>query len=892
MYKVSDFAGTHQTYKTAGASVNNNKIRSTCPYCGVGCGLVIDKKNHITGDTDHPANYGKLCAKGSNLAATISPEQRLLAPQINQKLKLNQKTNQQSVSWDQALDQLTEKLRQCIDQYGPESVAFYGSGQMLTEDYYVANKLMKGFIGSSNIDTNSRLCIASAVVAHQRAFGEDCVTGCYDDFELADLIILVGSNAAWTHPIIYRRIIEAKQNHPYKKLVVIDPRETASCAYADLHLKLKSDGDIALFNGLLCYLKQHRHIDQQYIDSFTEGFNQALITAEQSADLISQQTGINQQQLKQFFELFASTEKTVTAYCMGVNQSQSGSDKANAIINCHLATGRVGKPGASPFSLTGQPNAMGGREVGGLANQLAAHMSFTAKDIDRVARFWQAPNIARHAGLKAIDMFDAIDNGKIKFLWVMASNPAVSLPESAKIQRALQKLDCLVVSDKHLTETAKLAYIILPATGWGEKNGTVTNSERMISRQSSFITSPEQVKPDWWAICQIAKRLGFTQAFNYQSPAEIFKEHCALTAFENRAPTKRFLNLAHLAGISSEEYDQLTPIRWPNHFSKRLFSDGEFATPSKKAQFIATPNKAKANGLNETSPLFILNTGRERDQWHTRSVTGQVAKLNLHRWQPVAYLHPDQWQKLDQPDFIKLSAANNAIHLPCQADPQQRDDAVFVAFHWGANTSNYGNPNLLSDNRVDPYSGQPACKSTKVSISHFTANWHGWLASREQLSIATAGIYWNEIKQNNQYLYRLFGTGDISQALHQLADYCQPARSLIKENSQQQQISLIKTDNTDQTLLWLQLESADEKNIHSKNQPQDFYHVLTSAQQGFNELTTGSKIVCSCFEVSQAEIKTAIDGGCQSQQQVSDKLGCGNNCGVCKPEIIQLVNCY
>lgn len=464
-----------------------NTVRTTCPYCGVGCGVLATKQDGgsiaIAGDPDHPANFGRLCSKGSALAETIDLDGRLLEPQIGGK----------SASWDIALDLVANRFAETIREHGPDSVAFYVSGQLLTEDYYVANKLMKGFIGSANIDTNSRLCMSSSVAGHVRAFGSDTVPGTYEDLELADLIVLTGSNLAWCHPVLYQRIAAAKIKRPHMRVVLIDPRRTMTADIADLHLAIRPDGDTALFVGLLGFLAEQRALDRTYIDRHTSGFEAALAVAHQY-DLhdISGRTGITPEQLQEFFTLFAETERCVTIYSQGVNQSASGTDKVNAIINCHLATGRIGRPGMGPFSVTGQPNAMGGREVGGLANMLAGHMQIeNAGHRQLVQDFWASPTIAGKTGLKAVDLFKAVGDGRVKALWIMATNPADSMPEADGVVKALERCPFVVVSDiNENTDTEAYAHVLLPAAGWGEKDGTVTNSERQISRQRPFLSLP------------------------------------------------------------------------------------------------------------------------------------------------------------------------------------------------------------------------------------------------------------------------------------------------------------------------------------------------------------------------------------------------------------------
>ncbi|WP_278395795.1 molybdopterin-dependent oxidoreductase, partial [Acinetobacter venetianus] len=505
--------------------------KTTCPYCGVGCGVNVEVQHkahgtmvQVSGDTEHPSNFGRLCIKGSRLADTLGLETRVLSPMFGRK------NHREATTWDAAVGKIATQFQACIDQYGRDSVAFYVSGQLLTEDYYVVNKFVKGYLGTANIDTNSRLCMSSAVAAHKRAFGEDIVPASYEDFEYADMVVLVGSNTAWCHPVLYQRIMQAKNKNPDLFVVVVDPRFTSTCEQADLHLPILPGQDVVLFNGLLQHLYQNDHVDHHFVESYTEGL-EALLDAsatEQDFDSIVKRTGISAEKLQLFFEKFAETEKVVTLFSMGVNQSSQGVNKANSIINCHLLTGKIGKLGAAPFSMTGQPNAMGGREVGGLANMLAAHMDLeNPSHQNLVQEFWQSPTIATHAGLKAVDLFKAVESGKIKAIWIMATNPVVSLPDADQVKRALEQCEFVVVSDICAeTDTTAYADVLLPALGWGEKDGTVTNSERRISRQRAFLDSPKQAKADWWAVSAVAKKLGFT-GFDFNNACEIFNEHAA-----------------------------------------------------------------------------------------------------------------------------------------------------------------------------------------------------------------------------------------------------------------------------------------------------------------------------------------------------------------------------
>jgi len=537
----------------------NAPVRTTCPYCGVGCGIIVQpaaEGHRVAGDPEHPANFGRLCSKGAALGETLGLDGRLLNPRV-----LGRDTD-----WSEALQYVANGFNRVIQEHGPDAVAFYVSGQLLTEDYYVANKLMKGYIGSANIDTNSRLCMSSAVAAHKRAFGEDLVPVSYEDLELADLIVLVGSNTAWCHPVVFQRLVKAKERRPEIKIVVIDPRATPTCDIADLHLPIKAGTDVWLFNGLLDCLHQHGIEDRAFIDAHTAGAERALTVAQNTAGgtaAVARLCAIELTALEEFYRLFARTQRVVTLFSQGVNQSSSGTDKANSIINCHLLTGRIGIQGAGPFSITGQPNAMGGREVGGLANMLAAHMDLDNSEHRRIVQdFWRSPRIAQRPGLKAVDLFEAIHAGKIKAVWIAATNPVVSLPNANRARAALGRCELVVVSDCAAeTDTTALAHVLLPAAAWGEKDGTVTNSERRISRQRIFLPPPGGAKPDWWIFSEVAKRMGFAGGFQYGSAHEIFIEHAKLSTQGNGG--SRAFDIGGLAALEPEGYAALAPTRWP-----------------------------------------------------------------------------------------------------------------------------------------------------------------------------------------------------------------------------------------------------------------------------------------------------------------------------------------
>ena len=606
--------------------------KTTCAYCGVGCGVLATPDGRggaaISGDPEHPANFGRLCSKGSALGETLGLENRLLHPMIR-----CDKGTMERVAWSDALDHVAHRFQHIIARDGPGAVAFYLSGQLLTEDYYVANKLMKGFVGSANVDTNSRLCMASSVAGHRRAFGADTVPGCYEDLDEADLLVLVGSNAAWCHPVLYQRMLVNKQQRG-ARIVVIDPRRTDTVGDDDLFLGLKPGTDTALFSGLLVYLADNGALDRDYIDRHTSGFEDAIARARSMAGSVGcDRVGDRPVRSGRRRVLPDVCQHAARRHACIRRASTSRRRAPTRSMPSSIATSRrdgSAKLGASPFSLTGQPNAMGGREVGGLANQLAAHMGFTPPDIDRVRRFWKAPRIATHEGLKAVQMFEAIARGEIKALWVIGTNPAVSLPNADAAREALKKLELFVVSENVISnDTVDAgAHVLFPAQAWGEKSGTVTNSERRISRQRAFLSSPGEARPDWWIIGEIAKRLGFGAAFNFTSAADIFREHAALSAFENDG--NRDFDIGGLKAVSDEGFDTMAPVQWPIRLDAAaagaLLCRRRLLANERKARFIAP----------EIPALRDRDHGRAAVAAEHRPHPGSMAHHDPHRGEPAA----------------------------------------------------------------------------------------------------------------------------------------------------------------------------------------------------------------------------------------------------------------
>lgn len=868
-------------------------IRTTCPYCGVGCGVLATRQADgsvaVAGDPDHPANFGRLCSKGSALGETLSLDDRLLTPEIGG----------QRSSWDTALDLVAGKFRDAIAEHGPDSVAFYVSGQILTEDYYVANKLMKGFIGSANIDTNSRLCMASSVAGHRRAFGSDTVPGTYEDLEKADLVVLVGSNLAWCHPVLFQRLEAARSANPALKIVVIDPRETATCALADLHLALKPDTDVALFNGLLAHLSETNALDRAYIDRFTEGFDDALASAGPcNIGRIAEETGLAPADIALFFRWVAQTEKTVTVYSQGVNQSVVGTDKVNAIINTHLATGRIGREGMGPFSATGQPNAMGGREVGGLANMLAAHMAIENPDHrDIVQTFWQSPAIAGKPGLKAVELFEAVRTGKIKALWVMATNPVDSLPDADGVAEALEACPFVVVSDvTRETDTTAYADVLLPAAAWGEKDGTVTNSERRISRQKRFLDLPGETRPDWWQLCEVARRMGFADGFSYAGPAAIFREHAALSAFQNDGA--RDFDIGGLAGVPDRAYETLAPVQWPvragaTQRDSRFFAKGGFYTPNGKGRFLAV----EASPVRRTERRFplVLNTGRIRDQWHTMTRTGKTGRLTAHIAEPYAEIHPSDAKALGiaPADIVEVKSPHGTALVRAQITERVAKGSVFVPIHWTGQFSAKGRIDAVVAPDTDPFSGQPGSKFTPVAVRKVDMAWYGFAVLAEKPERIPAE-YWALAPVDGGWRLELAGRSGVS--CSELASALAGAKAAggtsmsVNDTASRMQRLAYWCDGRLAAAFFFAPQPVEV----SRQWACGLLSGEPSEGAGRCDVLAGrppadrpdpGALVCSCFSVGRNQIAAAAGDGATSVQDIGTCLSAGTNCGSCRSEI-------
>lgn len=877
---------------SANTSITSKK--TTCPYCGVGCGVAIsinsEKEVSVSPDKLHPANLGRLCSKGTALASVTGLGDRLL----NAKIKENGIFK--NIELEKAMDIAAKKFREIIDKHGPDAVAFYVSGQLLTEDYYAVNKLAKGVIGTANIDTNSRLCMASAVVAHKKAFGADLVPAIYEDLEITELLVFSGHNAAWTHPVLMRRIEQNKKQYR----IVIDPRKTETAKNADLHLMIKPQTDVRLWNGLCAYLIKNGIIDKKYIEHHTNGLEdlqKSLKKYDQSIKAIATDCDIDAKDLESFYRKFAASKSAVSLFSQGSNQSAQGVNKGLAVINAHLLTGKIGKKGCAPFSITGQPNAMGGREVGGLANTLACHMDFTPENIDLVSRFWKSDVLPKQNGLKAVDMFNAVEEGTIKAIWIMATNPMVSMPDTNQIARALEKCELVLVSDVvNKNDTLDYADIILPAASWGEKDGTVTNSDRIISRQAAFINN-ENTKPDWWLIKEIGQRIYKERAhlLDWNSPAEIFDEYARLTEFENNGT--RFLNLNGLTNLSESEYDNLKPIRWPvvekNKGAERLFENGIFQTKDGKAIINAVEPQAAADITSKEYPL-ALNSSRIRDQWHTMTRTSTSFRLNGHIKEPVISIHPKTAEKYKLIDdrLAEITTKYGSAIAKIQITEDIRTNEIHLPMHFTKSFAPFGRSNQLINPFTDPISGQPEFKHTPAKIRPYEELWHGFILTKKDIALwqtdtFNEDVIWRRTSLENTECYEIAGKENNLNILSYFGEENVISlddnknqifrRAKIIDNKLDGVCFLAPIDYRLSSKDWL-IECFAKAEINDIERAS----ILLGKMAGIKDL---GALICACNSVYENTIIEAAQNGANTIDKIGNVCTAGTSCGSCKSEI-------
>ncbi len=929
------------------------ETRSTCPYCGVGCGVIIESDGAqitgVRGDPAHPANFGRLCTKGSTLALTASASVTKQARLLQPLLRTSRGEAAKPVSWDHALTLATNKFAQIIQNDGPDAVGFYVSGQLLTEDYYVFNKLVKGLIGSNNIDTNSRLCMSSAVAGYKQTLGADAPPTCYDDVNHAQCIFIVGSNTAYAHPILFRRIEDAKAANPALKIIFCDPRRTDTAEIADLYLPLLPGTDVSLFNGMLHIMLWEGWVDKAYIDAHTNGFDKLKATVrDYTPDLVAETCDIKKEDLFSAAKLFATSAATLSLYCQGLNQSSSGTAKNAALINLHLATAHIGKRGAGPFSLTGQPNAMGGREVGGLANLLSAHRDLAnPQHRAEIAALWGVASVPEKPGKTAVEMFQAAADGEIKALWIACTNPAQSMPDQATVQRALERCEFVVLQEAFATTiSADFADLLLPATTWGEKTGTVTNSERRISRVRPAVSAPGETRHDWVIATDFAQRvekaLGrSSQLFPYSlTDAELG----AQTIWnEHRESTRgRDLDITGLSYALLEQAPQQWPLPEGQTVGKaRLYEDGVFPTADGRARFVNTVYQPVAEPRESRFP-FSLTTGRLRDQWHGMSRTGTLGRLFGHVPEPVVQMNAQDMARrlLSEGDLVHVSSKRGSIVLPVQASAEIASSQAFIAMHWGADylsgQSSQGTRlagvNALTTSAYCPSSKQPELKHAAVKILKAEMPWSllgmAWLPTDEFLSrqrqlqtlmasfpFASCVPFSNNAplgepeKERSGVLFRAAGyeaaTPELLAQIEQVLDLNGPdvLRYADRKKGQSRSVKLQRNEGTAElTGFVLAGDTSAQawiKTLLQDELPAQAYGrllLLPGAKPPMAVQSRG-KPVCTCFNVTDSAIDAALHGITQANAYayltsddeclavLQSTLKCGTNCGSCVPEL-------
>nr|WP_198531157.1 nitrate reductase [Thauera phenolivorans] len=897
------------------------ETKATCPYCGVGCGVLIGhdgaRITGVRGDPEHPANFGRLCTKGSTLHLSAGPDTRLLHPEY----RSARGEARRRVGWEQAIEIAARRFAAVIAEHGPDAVAFYVSGQLLTEDYYVFNKAMKGLIGSNNIDTNSRLCMSSAVAAYKQTLGADAPPCAYEDFDHADVILIAGANPAYAHPVAFGRIEAARARRPQMKLIVVDPRRTDSAAAADLHLAILPGTDIWLFNAMLHVMVEEGLVDEAWVAAHTEGFEALRAHVRTvSPGRAAEVCGVAAEDIVTAARWWGRAPAALSLWCQGLNQSVQGTHNGTALIALSLATGRIGRPGCGPFSLTGQPNAMGGREVGGLANLLSAHRDL-ANPAHRaeVARLWGVDSVPAEPGLTAVELFRAAREGRVKAIWIACTNPAQSMPDQALVREALAACDFVVLQEAfRSTDTAPFADLMLPAATWGEKDGTVTNSERRISRVRPAVPAPGEARPDWRIACDFARalapRIGKPQAarmFDYAGPQAIFAEHAASTIGRD----------LDIGGLDYGLLEAAGPQQWPFPAGAaladaaaraRLFADGRFPTPSGRARFVVPAVAPGAAEVDARHPLH-LTSGRLRDQWHGMSRSGKVARLHGHAGEPRIELHAGDLAAhgLADGELVRVTSRRGELVLPVAASADLRRGQAFVAMHWGRRVLNSAGVNLLFADDFDPFSKQPGLKHAAVRIERVALPWRMLLVRAERPGRSAA----EEAEALSPWLER-FAYASLS-----LAGRDTPA--VVMRVAHDEPIPgdwLIALD----ALLGLDGDTVlryedPHRGVGKRMLIEDDRLVglrlagETAAAQWLIDAVVGQRealalrrwllaplakpplsapakgrVVCSCLGVGEADIAAGIAGG-DRLEALQGRLGCGTACGSCVPEIRRMI---
>jgi assimilatory nitrate reductase catalytic subunit len=887
------------------------ETKSTCCYCGVGCGVVIQSEGEriigVRGDSDHPANFGRLCTKGTTLHLCAQPDARARHPE----LRRNGSEPHRRVSWNEALDHAADRFAAVIREHGPDSVAFYVSGQFLTEDYYVFNKLAKGLIGTNNIDTNSRLCMSSAAAGYKATLGADAPPACYEDIDFAQCILIAGSNMAVAHPVLYRRIEAARAANPSLKIIVVDPRRTDTAADADLHLAIAPGTDIALFNAMLHVMLAENLVDDDYIRRHTEGFGLlSWVVREYSPEHAASQCGVTAQDIVTAARWFGKSRASLSLWCQGLNQSTHGTHNNAALINLHLATGQIGKRGSGPFSLTGQPNAMGGREVGGMANLLSAHRDLAdPKHRDEIARLWGVADVPAKPGKTAVELFRALRSGEVRAVWIACTNPAQSMPDVASVREGLARAEFVVVQESFRnTDTAEFADLLLPASSWGEKEGTVTNSERRISRVRAAVPPPGDARHDWEIAVDFATRLG--ARLGNRSAQRLFPYLRAEQIFDEHRKTTRGRDL-DITGLSYALLDSSGPQQWPFPQGAvagraRLYADGVFPAADGRAHFVVTRHEPVREAPDGAYPLS-LNTGRLRDQWHAMSRTGTVPRLFAHAPEPVLAMHPEDMtaRGIGDGDCVRVSSRRGDLLLRAESSPEQRRGDVFIPMHWGSRFMNGAGVNALTVSAFDPDSKQPELKHAAVEVARVELP-HELVVLRRLGDGAGLERLQSMLSRFPLAALSLFGGEFACVMLRGRSDRsCEPAllaeldraigddslRAISYEDPARATAKRIWIDARGR-IVGARLAGETAAAAWLKESMQNGVLIppalaLAPRPVGSAAAAPRGRIVCNCFEVSETDIRAAVGRGADLSA-LQRSLKCGTNCGSCVPELRRL----
>jgi assimilatory nitrate reductase catalytic subunit len=901
--------------------------QSTCCYCGTGCGVLIqhdgERITGVEGDPAHPANFGRLCTKGSTLHLTTNQTTRALYPmRFARSGEGSRSSAGERITWDAAIDEAATRFANIIEAHGPDAVAFYVSGQLLTEDYYVFNKLARALVGTNNVDSNSRLCMSSAVSAYKRTLGADAPPCSYADFEHADVILVAGANPAWAHPILFRRLLDAREKKTQQKLIVIDPRVTDTASNADLHLQIEPGTDAILFGAMLHVLLWEGLTDGRFIAQHTNGFDAAReAVRELTPAAAAKVCGVKADDIVTAARWFGQAGAALSLWCQGLNQSHHGSDNGAALIHLHLATGQIGKPGAGPFSLTGQPNAMGGRESGTMSNLLPGHRDpGEAADRAEVARHWGVPDLPTTTGKTATEIIDGLADGSIKAVWIACTNPAQSLPEQATVRAALGRAEFVVVQEAFAdTETCAYADLLLPAATWGEKEGTVTNSERRITHVNAAIAPPGEARPDWriardFALA-LAARLRHADApplFAWTSPAEIFAEHAALTAGRD----------LDFSALDYAILEREGPQQWPylgdrSAGTARLYTTHQFATPDGRARFVPVKLGTTAAATSARYPLH-LTTYRLRDQWHGMSRSGTLARLYNHSEHCTLALAPADLARRGwkENDLLRISSTHGSIVLPVRSDAVLKPGHAAIPMHWGRRRLSHSGANELLAAALDPYSKQPELKHAAVRVEKADLPWRGMVVLATAGNAGTAETVALELNRTLAAQLATFDYAALSLAGRDAPLVClqlahaqspDPAtlaaleavvgvdeQALIYEDAQRgirkaalladgRLVALAFFGETAATG-WLReaMLAADDATTFRR------YLFAPTSTPPVARKPRG-RIICNCHDVAESDIAAAVSAGHRSAEAVRERLGAGSGCGACFSEVRRVV---